>query len=208
MAEYLTGDGDPDDEDRIAIVGLACRVPGAGDVTEFWSALLAGTDAIRRDEPGPDAPAGYVAATGPLDGLEDFDAEFFGLTAREARYTDPQQRLFLEQSWLALEQAGIDPHGYGGRIGVWGGCGFNGYLPLNVLPQLTAGAALREYPAELLHGNDKDYLTSRVAYRLGLTGPAVTVQTACSTSLVAVAQACQALLDYQCDVALAGGASL
>ncbi|MGW3044484.1 type I polyketide synthase [Kitasatospora sp. NPDC001159] len=201
-------DEDGYEEDRIAVVGLACRVPGAADAAGFWQNLLDGVESITVGERGPDDPPGYVPATGRLDALEEFDAEFFGMTPREAEYADPQHRLFLEQCWVALEHAGVDPARAAGRIGVWGGCGFNGYLPLNLLPHLAAGDVLREYPAELLHGNDKDYLTSRVAYRLGLDGPAVTVQTACSTSLVAVVQACQALLDYQCDTALAGGASV
>ncbi|MER7007802.1 beta-ketoacyl synthase N-terminal-like domain-containing protein [Dactylosporangium sp. NPDC000555] len=199
---------DWDDDDRIAVVGMACRVPGAGDVDTFWANLVRGADAIERRPAGPADPPGYVAAFGRIEGVEDFDAEFFAMTHREAAYLDPQQRLFLEQSWIALEHAGIDPDRFAGRIGVWGGCGFNGYLPLHLLPGLSGADALREYPAELLHGNDKDYLTSRVAYRLGLNGPAVTVQTACSTSLVAVAQAAQSLLDYQCDAALAGGSSV
>ncbi|MFD0821787.1 beta-ketoacyl synthase N-terminal-like domain-containing protein, partial [Micromonospora zhanjiangensis] len=196
------------DDERIAVVGMACRVPGAGDVDTLWANLVRGADAIERQPAGPGDPPGYVAAFGRIDAVEDFDADFFGMTGREAAYLDPQQRLFLEQSWIALEHAGIDPDHFGGRIGVWGGCGFNGYLPLHLLPGISGADALREYPAELLHGNDKDYLTSRVAYRLGLNGPAVTVQTACSTSLVAVAQAAQSLLDYQCDAALAGGSSV
>lgn len=199
----------PDDGlDRIAVVGLACRVPGAQDADGLWDSLLAGRESIVRLPVTGDEPDGYVPAAAPLEGPGDFDAEFFGMTPREAELTDPQQRLFLEHCWTALENAGCDPARYDGRIGVWGGCGVNTYLALNVLPHYRRSDLLREYPAALLHGNDKDYLATRTAYRLGLTGPAMSVQTACSTSLVAVAQACQSLLDFQCDMALAGGAAL
>ncbi|GAB3897491.1 hypothetical protein GCM10029964_080430 [Kibdelosporangium lantanae] len=202
------GELEADDFERVAVVGMACRVPGASNVDSFWGNLVDGVESIEVGIPPAGSRPGYVHAVGRLDGLRDFDAEFFGITPRDAEHTDPQHRLFLEQSWIALQHAGVDPARYPGRVGVWGGCGFNGYFPLNLLPRLRVGDTLVEYPATLLHGNDKDYLTSRVAYRLGLRGPAVTVQTACSTSLVAVAQACQSLLDYQCDVALAGGASV
>ncbi|MEU7188586.1 beta-ketoacyl synthase N-terminal-like domain-containing protein [Streptomyces sp. NPDC045369] len=202
-------DTTPDDGlDRIAVVGLACRVPGADDTERLWQNLLAGRESVVRLPVTGDEPEGYVPAAAPLDGPGDFDAEFFGMTPREAELTDPQHRLFLEHCWTALEHAGCDPARYDGRVGVWGGCGVNTYLVLNVLPHYRRADLLREYPAALLHGNDKDYLATRTAYRLGLTGPALSVQTACSTSLVAVAQACQSLLDYQCDMALAGGAAL
>ncbi|MFD1499496.1 beta-ketoacyl synthase N-terminal-like domain-containing protein, partial [Streptosporangium lutulentum] len=207
MADHAMDD-DGDELERIAVIGMACRVPGAANVTRFWANLVNGTESIEIGDVPPGMPPGYVPATGRLDGVEDFDAEFFGMTPREAEQADPQHRLFLEQCWAALEDAACDPARYPGRIGIWGGCSFNTYLVLNLLPRLSGGGVPMEYPASLLHGNDKDYLTSRVAYKLGLSGPAVTVQTACSTSLVAVAQACQALLDYQCDTALAGGASV
>ncbi|MFG2638242.1 type I polyketide synthase [Streptomyces sp. NPDC048362] len=202
------GPGEGDEVERIAVVGLACRVPGADDAAGFWDNLVRGIESVERTEVPEGAPDGYVPAVAPLRGAEDFDAAFFGLTPREAALADPQHRIFLEQCWAALEDAGCDPERAGGRIGVWGGTSFNSYLVLNVLPGLGRDKLLGEYPAALLHGNDKDYLTSRVAHRLGLTGPAVTVQTACSTSLVAVAEAARALLDYQCDTALAGGVSL
>ncbi|MFI2184142.1 type I polyketide synthase [Streptomyces sioyaensis] len=199
----------PDDGlDRIAVVGLACRVPGADDAERLWQNLLAGQESIIRLPVTGDEPEGYVPAAAPIEGPGDFDAEFFGMTPREAELTDPQHRLFLEHCWTALEHAGCDPARYDGRVGVWGGCGVNTYLVLHVLPQYRRADLLREYPAALLHGNDKDYLATRTAYRLGLTGPALSVQTACSTSLVAVAQACQSLLEYQCDLALAGGSAL
>ncbi|QIY54445.1 acyltransferase domain-containing protein [Streptomyces sp. RPA4-5] len=198
-----------DDEiDRIAVVGLSCRVPGAADVDGFWRNVLAGQESIVRLETTGGEPEGYVPAAALLDDAGEFDAKFFGMSPREAELTDPQHRLFLEHCWTALEHAGVDPDHTTGKVGVWGGCGVNNYLVLNILPQYSRTALLQEYPAALLHGNDKDYLATRTAYRLGLTGPAMSVQTACSTSLVAVAQACTSLLDYQCDVALAGGVAL
>ncbi len=199
----------PDDAvERIAIVGIACRVPGADDVAAFWRNLLDGVESLERVATPARAPEGHVPVVGRLTGIEQFDAGLFGMTPREAAQTDPQHRLFLELCWQALHDAATDPDRPPGRIGVWGGCGMNTYLLLNLLPHLSHADLLREYPAGLLHGNDKDYLASRVAYKLGLDGPAVAVQTACSSSLVAVAQAAQSLLDYQCDVALAGGASV
>ncbi|MGI5531253.1 type I polyketide synthase [Streptomyces syringium] len=199
----------PDDElDRIAVVGLSCKVPGAADADGFWRNVLAGKESIVRLADANQGVEGYVPAVAPLDAPGDFDAEFFGMTPREAELTDPQHRLFLEHCWTALEHAGVDPARIGGRVGVWGGCGVNNYLLLNLLPHFSRTELLQEFPAALLHGNDKDYLATRTAYRLGLTGPAISVQTACSTSLVAVAQACQSLLDYQCDTALAGGVAL
>ncbi|MQS14935.1 acyltransferase domain-containing protein [Streptomyces kaniharaensis] len=207
MAEDLQDhEGEP--LERIAIVGMACRVPGAADVGAFWRNLLGGVESLHQADGGPDAPEGYVPATGKLDGVEEFDAEFFGIPPREAELMDPQHRLFLEQCQAALDDANYGSGRPGERAGVFGGCGFNAYMLLNLAPHYSRGQLLSEYPAALLHGNDKDYLTTRVAYRLGLTGPAVTVQTACSSSLVAVAQACQSLLDYQSDFALAGGVSV
>ncbi|MFG3282493.1 type I polyketide synthase [Streptomyces sp. NPDC048111] len=208
MSELVGAEDLGDEPERIAVVGLACRVPGAPDVTRFWQNLVGGVESIERLPVPPDAPEGYVPAVARVEGVEEFDAEFFGMTPREAALADPQQRLFLEQCWTSLEDAGCDPERYPGRIGVWGGVSFNSYLVLNVLPGLSREQLLGEYPAALLHGNDKDYVTSRVAHRLGLTGPAVTVQSACSTSLVAIAEAARALLDYQCDMALAGGAGV
>ncbi|MEV7027108.1 type I polyketide synthase, partial [Kitasatospora sp. NPDC093558] len=207
MADDLL-DHEGEAPERIAVVGMACRVPGAASVDAFWANLLGGVESLHRADGGPDAPEGYVPATGRLEGVEDFDAEFFGIPPREAELMDPQHRLFLEQCQAALDDANYGSGRPGDRAGVWGGSSFNAYMLLNLAPHYSRSQLLTEYPAALLHGNDKDYLTTRVAYRLGLTGPAVTVQTACSTSLVAVAQACQSLLDYQSDFALAGGVSV
>ncbi|HEX8351629.1 MAG TPA: type I polyketide synthase, partial [Pyrinomonadaceae bacterium] len=146
----------------------------------------------------------YVKAGGVLDGAELFDAAFFGYHPREAELMDPQQRVFLECAWHALEDAGYDSERYGGRVGVFGGAGLNTYLH-EVAPTLSDSSALR-YQAFI--GNDKDFVTTRVSYKLNLRGPSVNVQSACSTSLVAVHLACQSLLNGECEMALAGGVAV
>ncbi|MBV9354215.1 MAG: type I polyketide synthase, partial [Chloroflexi bacterium] len=148
---------------------------------------------------------GYVRAKPVLDGVECFDADFFAMTPREAEITDPQHRLFLETAWNTLEDAGYAPS-YPGRIGVFAGCGINSYLFRHLLPSFDRLQAMGDYP--LLIGNDDDYLATRVAYKLNLRGPAITIGTACSTSLVAVDLACQSLRTGRADMALAGGVSI
>jgi acyl transferase domain-containing protein/acyl carrier protein len=199
----------------IAIVGMACRFPGSADVDAFWRNLRAGRESIVSF--GADELDGvvdhtllsdpnYVRARGVLEGADLFDAGFFGLSPREAELTDPQQRLFLECAWTALEDAGHDPDGFDGTIGVYAGTGWNSYFTSN----LAAQPGLLESDAghQVLLGNEKDNLTTRVSYKLNLTGPSLAVQTGCSSSLVATSLACQALLSYQCDMALAGGVSV
>ncbi len=203
----------------MAIVGMAARVGTAADVEAFWQQLLGNVETLRRfrpDEIDPSVPAAlreqpnFVAARGVLHQADCFDAGFFGLSAREATLTDPQQRLFLELCWSALEHAGIDPSKLGGdtgdRVGVYAGTSNNAYLPAMRAenPELIAQAG--EFAAML--ANEKDYVATRVAHRLNFNGPAVSVHTACSTSLVAVTQAWHALAQGQCDIALAGGASV
>jgi acyl transferase domain-containing protein len=187
--------------DYIAIVGLSGRFPGAGNVDTYWRSLRDGIESISTfpEEKRP----GYVPRAGALDGIELFDARFFGYSPREAELMDPQQRLFLEESWKALEDAGIDPARPPGRIGVFAGTGFSSYLVDHVYPHRES---LDDYQAAV--ANDKDFLATRVAYRLDLRGPGLTVQTACSTSLVAVCVACQSLMNGDCDAALAGGVTL
>jgi len=206
----------------IAIIGLDCRFPGAGNAAAFWENLKNGVESISffSDEELAAAGAdpellrnpGYVKARSLLEDVDLFDAEFFGFSPKEAESMDPQQRVFLETAWKALENAGYDGEKYDGAIGVFAGCYLDTYLLANLCSD-------REFIEELLNfkkvgafqtflGNDKDYLTSRVAYKLNLKGPAITVQTACSTSLVAICQACQSLLQGQCDMALAGGATI
>lgn len=203
----------------IAIVGMAGRFPGARNVDEFWQNLVRGVESITHFAEGElevDGPLtrqpDYVRARGVLEAVEWFDARFFGLTPREAELTDPQHRLFLECAWEALENAGWDAARFRGAIGVFAGCSLNTYLLHNLCGsrefiETTLADHQMSYNPALL-GNDKDFLATRVAYKLNLRGPAVTVQTACSTSLVAVGHACASLLAYQCDAALAGGVSI
>ncbi|MER6140041.1 beta-ketoacyl synthase N-terminal-like domain-containing protein [Streptomyces sparsogenes] len=193
-------------EDAVAIIGMACRLPGAGDVRAFWDNLVAGRDTVSRFTPDQLAAAGidrrlaerpdFVAARGVVAGADRFDWSFFGYSLGEARGIDPQQRVFLECASTALDDAAVDPHRFPGPIGVFAGCDA---VPL--------GSSQDELVAQTL-GRDKDFLATRAAYKLRLTGPALTVQTACSTSLVAVHQAVQSLLGYECDAALAGGVGL
>ncbi|MEJ7929076.1 SDR family NAD(P)-dependent oxidoreductase [Ramlibacter sp. AN1015] len=209
--------GDDATSGQIAIVGMAGRFPGARNVGELWRLLREGREATQwlGDEellgagvtPGELADPNYVRASLPLPDMEMFDANFFGFSKREAAVLDPQHRHFLECAWEALEDAGHLPERFDGAIGVFGGCGMQAYLPYNLLtnPQLVQSMGL----FLLRHtGNDKDFLTTRVSYLLDLKGPSVGVQTACSTSLVAVHMAAQSLLSGECDMALAGGASI
>ena len=201
---------------EIAVIGMAGRFPGAPGVDALWENLKAGTESISRFTPDELRAAGvddetladpaYVPAAGWLADAAHFDAGFFGLTPREAQTTDPQQRVFLEVAWEAMEHAGYGPGTYDGPVGVYAGMSPSSYLLFNLLPyrELLAGGA----GFDLMVGNDKDYLPTRVSYRLGLRGPSVCVQTACSTSLVAVHLACRALLGGECDAALAGGVSI
>lgn len=203
--------------DGIAIVGMAGRFPGADNVDQFWSNLLDGKETISffsnaelaesgLDRAALDARGHYVPARGMLRDADTFDAPFFGIHPKEATVMDPQQRVFLEACWTALEQAGYAPSHIESAVGVFAGATFNTYY-MHVLhrrPELTDLVG----PEMVMFGNEKDFLTTRVAYKLGLRGPALNVSTACSTSLVAVCQACQSLLTYQCDMALAGGISV
>jgi acyl transferase domain-containing protein/acyl carrier protein len=198
----------------IAIIGLAGRFPGAKNITEFWQNLCDGVEAISQfsDEElitsGVDASLvknpDYIKAGAVLEDIELFDAGFFGFNPKEAEITDPQHRLFLECAWETLENAGYDPQRCESRIGVYAGASFNNYLSFDINNDQIGSA----YSFQKLIGIDKDFLATRVSYKLNLTGPSLTVQTACSTSLVATALACQSLLNYQCDMALAGGVSI
>ncbi len=206
----------PDDAGRVAIVGMAGRFPGAPDVAALWDGLVHGREGVRSftaDElraagvPAAElARDGYVPAKGVLDDADRFDAGFFGFSPREAEALDPQHRVLLECAWTALESAGCDPRRFGGRIGVFAGASMNSYLLFNLLANPRAVESIGSYQA--LIASDKDFLATRVSYKLGLTGPSVTVQTACSTSLTAVHLACQSLLAGECDLALAGGVSV
>ncbi len=200
----------------IAVIGMSCRFPGAGDPASFWRNLIEGRESITFFSREELAAAGltkslydrpdYVRARGVLHGIERFDAALFDMTPAEAAMTDPQHRLFLECAWEAMEDGGYNGGGFGGTIGVYGGCGAGGYLRDHVLPGAAATDLAGLY--QIMQANEKDFLATRTAYKLHLTGPAITVQTACSTSLVAVHCACQAILNGECDMALAGGVSI
>ncbi len=219
--------GQPEDgaADGIAIVGLAGRFPQAADVATFWRQQLDGFEAVRTLTPEELSAAGvsteqqadpaYVPVKGVIEDYADFDADFFGLSPREAEIMDPQHRLFLETCWQAIEDAGYDParlpgpdgvSASGGRGGIFAGCTLSSYLLSNLLSRPDVIAQVG--PVGLRIHNDNDSVSTWVAYKLGLEGPSVTVQTACSTSLTAVHFACQSLLNGECDVALAGGVSL
>ena len=220
MAETLNDTTKNDEHDAelegIAIVGMAGQFPGAHSLDEFWKNLESGRETISEFSREELVEAGvpeselndrnYVPRAGVIDHFDVFDAAFFGLTGLEARVTVPQHRLFLQAAWSAMEDAGYVPGKTGVSTGVFVGCSEDAYYELNLLPRPdireTAGTVA------VTIGNGKDYLASRVAHKLGLKGPAVTVQTACSTSLVAVHMACQSVLAGECDMALAGGTSI
>ncbi|GAX60250.1 beta-ketoacyl synthase [Candidatus Scalindua japonica] len=201
-----------DNIDGIAIIGMSCRFPGAKNVDEFWQNLRNGTESIslfsdqELKSTGVDLAAlsdpAYVKAGFVLEDIELFDASFFNYSPGEAEIIDPQQRLFLECAWEALENSGYDSMSNEGPIGVYAGGSINTYLK-NFVPRPELDKSLEVFQA--LIGNDKDYLASRVSYKLNLTGPSVTIQTACSSSLVAVHMACESLRNLECDMALAGG---
>jgi acyl transferase domain-containing protein/acyl carrier protein len=197
----------------IAVVGLACRVPGARDAAQFWANLAAGVESIRfytRDEQLKlGAPADevdhpdFVPAAAVLDDIAYFDAGYFGMTDREADVTDPQQRLFLELAGTALDDAGYDPARYPGEIGVYAGTGANDYLWKNVRRNPRVARASGNLSVSI--GNNPDYVATLTSYKLNLRGPSFTLHTACSTSLVAIHLAAEALRGGECDLALAGG---
>jgi acyl transferase domain-containing protein len=201
--------------DRVAIVGMSGRFPGAPDLDAFWRNLRAGADSLAPfteeelladgELPAALADPAYVRAGRVLAGIEEFDADFFGYSPREAALLDPQQRLFLEAAWNALEDAGCTPEGRR-AVAVYAGTSLGTYLIGNLCGSSGARAATEDLVSLL--GNDKDFLASRVSFHLNLRGPSVAVQSGCSTSLVAVAQAFQALASHQCDLALAGGVSI
>ncbi|MFG2043712.1 SDR family NAD(P)-dependent oxidoreductase [Dactylosporangium sp. NPDC048998] len=206
--------GEPDN--RVAIIGMSGRFPGADSVDELWDLLARGTEAVRRftraelraagvQDELADAD-GYVPAKGVLADVAGFDAQLFGYSALEAAVIDPQQRIFLECAWAALEDAGCDPDRFAGPIGLYAGAMLSSYLIRNLLPRTDLQASLGV--PMLFQANQPDQLTTRAAYKLNLRGPVVTVQAACATSLVAVHLAAQSLLTHECDLALAGGVTV
>lgn len=209
-------------QNDIAIIGMAGRFPGAQNIAEFWDNLVNGVDSITHFTDTQLEAAGidretlrqtdYVKARGILEDADKFDAAFFGIPPKEADVLDPQHRIFLESAWEALEYAGYVPETYDGSVGIWAGSSLNTYLLANLcgsraaIEDLVASYQVGNYP--ILAGNDKDFLPTRVSYKLNLKGPSLSVGTGCSTSLVAVALACQSLQTFGCDLALAGGVSV
>ncbi|GAA2265693.1 type I polyketide synthase [Streptomyces amakusaensis] len=205
MSEY-SRDEDPgtapeEGDVDVAVVGMSLRVPGSADPRAFWTAITDGVVSL----PAATAPGAGLRA-GQLDRFDRFDAELFGMPPAQAAATDPQHRVLSELAWEALEDAGIDPERAEGRVGVFVGCGSETYYRDHVLKDERTVHALGA--EQLALGNSRDFLATGLAYRLGLTGPAITVQTACSTSLVAVHQAIRSLLTHECDIAIAGGATV
>ncbi|MBV9760265.1 MAG: acyltransferase domain-containing protein [Acidobacteriaceae bacterium] len=187
--------------------------PGSADLDEFWSNLCLGRELIRfgassgSGDLRTDSSAGrWVPVVSCMDGIDLFDAEFFGMSPHEAEITDPQHRILLEHSWRAIEHAGYDPRRHKGETGVFAGATINTYLLQNIAG--NPGLMRSLDPVKLNIGNGADFLTTRISYKLNLHGPSHTVQSACSTSLVAVHCACRSLLDFECDMALAGGVSV
>jgi acyl transferase domain-containing protein len=204
-----------DEIDGIAVVGMSGRFPGARTVEALWRDLRAGVERVQTFTEAELRAEGatleqiqsprFVRAGAPLEGADLFDAPFFGVSAREAEGMDPQHRLFLEVAWEALERAGHDPALFPGLVGVFAGSSASGYQRLAFAdPALVAALG----SVGVLLGTEKDHLAARASYKLDLRGPSVCVQTACSTSLVAVSLACQSLLAEECDLALAGGVTV
>ena len=193
---------------EIAVIGMAGRFPGARDIHEFWSNLKEGVESIsffteeEMQQAGVAQDPNYVGAYGVLDGIEYFDAAFFGYSPREAEIMDPQIRIFHECAWEALESAGYDPGKYSGLIGLYAGASPNFFWEVRAV---LSGKTNEVGRFTANHLTRKDYLSLRVSYKLGLSGPSFVLHTTCSTSLVAIHLGCQAILNGECDMALAGG---
>lgn len=228
LAVYIDGKGKPDvlrtetirnfENQRssgkdIAVIGMAGRFSGVSNIEEFWEAISSGTEKIsyytkeELIERGVDKDLvgnkDYVMANGNIDSADKFDPAFWGITPREADFMDPQHRVFLETCYEGLENAGYTSGQFTGEIGVFAGCGMNNYLVKNLFQHPGSLRSLGEF--QTIINNNSDYLTTRVSYKLNLTGPSIDVQSACSTSLVAIHLACQNLIAGNCDIALAGG---
>ncbi|WP_396186170.1 amino acid adenylation domain-containing protein [Flavobacterium sp.] len=200
---------------NVAIIGMSGRFPGAASINELWEVLKEGKETIsffKSNEIDASIPKSirdnplFVGARGIIPTANAFDAAFFGINPKLAEVMDPQQRLFLEISWEALEQAGYLPKHFNGRIGVYAGVGTNSYYKKNILPNDEILDHVGYLNAETV--NEKDYISTRTSYHLNLKGPAVSIHSACSTSLLAIAEAVQAIRNGQCDIALAGASSV
>lgn len=199
-----------DNESKVAVIGMSGRFPGAPDTDTFWQNLARGLESLTTVWPTAEQQCrenldGSRSVWGMLEEPDGFDAEFFGMSPGEATTLDPQQRIFLEVAWHALESSGYNPHSYQGLIGIYAGCSNTDYGHL--LKQSYEGPG-RPTDWQIKLGNNVDSLATRACYKLGLRGPGVTVQTACSSSLVSIHLASQALMTGECDIALAGGASV
>src|SRR5690606_30548776 len=199
----------------VAIIGMSGRFPGAANVEELWQNLLAKKNSITTwtaDELDPSIPAelrndpDYVKARGVIADADKFDHAFFGVNPKVAALMDPQQRVFLETAWAALEDAAYDPAQFAGLIGVYAGMGNNTYFTRNVIGHPELIEQVGDFA--VMTANEKDYIATRLAFEFDLRGPALSIHTACSTSLVAIAQAFKALRDGECDMALAGGIAI
>jgi 3-oxoacyl-(acyl-carrier-protein) synthase/pimeloyl-ACP methyl ester carboxylesterase/acyl carrier protein len=204
-------------EDRsraIAVIGMAGRFPGAPDLDAYWRNIVTGVESVSTI-PRPEAAAAdaalprgskWIGVASTIEGIEEFDAEYFGMSRMEAEILDPQQRVLLECAVNAFDSAGHDPRGFDGAVGVYVGLGFSTYLADNIGSRADI---MEKYGRlQLLRGNDRDYGPTRISYYLNLRGPSMAISCACSTSLVAIHQACSSLLSFECDLALAGGARI
>ena len=199
---------------RIAVIGMSGRFPGAASVAQYWSNLRHGVESIRTltedellaagESPESLRDPSYVRAAAVLDDIDQFDAAFFGMSPRDAAIFDPQHRLLLECAWEAFENAGYVASRIPGAVGVFAACGLSEYMFKNVLNNEQIATSVGEWLIRHT-GNDTNFLATRISYELDLDGPSFNVQTACSSTLVALHQACQSLLSGECDVALAGG---
>jgi phthiocerol/phenolphthiocerol synthesis type-I polyketide synthase E len=215
MNESVTNPHDLSNSDaHIAVVGMSLRLPGATTPEQYWANLAEGVESISHFSLSDLLAAGiphqmldnpsFVRSRGMLPGIDEFDGGLFGFTPLESLILDPQQRIFLQLAWEALDYAGCDPTRWDGSIGVFGGTGTAVYMY-----EVFSNKQLRDQcsPFQIGIHNDKDFIATRTSYKLNLTGPSLTIQTACSTSLVAVHLACASLLSGECDLALAGAVS-
>ena len=214
-SQYPSQHGNDRMRNAVAIIGMTGRFPGAANLDQLWRNLCNSVESISfftPEELGPGIDENlrydpdYIRARGLIEDADLFDAAFFGISPLEAKVMDPQQRVFLELAHHALENAGYDPERYKGRIGVFAGIGDNHYYTTNLLTQPNLLALAGKLAVE--YGNQKDYIALRAAYLLDLRGPAISLNTACSTTLLAVDQAYRSLLDYECDLALSGGVDI
>ncbi|MFZ6030183.1 MAG: SDR family NAD(P)-dependent oxidoreductase [Chloroflexota bacterium] len=202
--------------EHIAIIGMTGRFPGAKTLDEFWQNLREGVESIKfftaeelagaHIDPALLQNPRYVGADGIIEDMDLFDAEFFNIAPREAELMDPQHRLFLECAWEVMEQAGYDAETYPGQIAVYGSANLSSYLVRNILSNPELSQSITSFQTMLT--NDKDFIATRVSYKMNLKGPSMSVATLCSSSFVAIHLGCQSLLNYQCDMALAGAISL